>query len=387
MDRENRLNDRMYWLKILTKVIDPVLSSAAERKLKELMPVANKSRSNVSRLEAIGRTLCGIAPWLELGPNDGEEGVLRQKYAFLAREAIDAATDPESPDYCTFVYDKDAGGQPLVDAAFLSHAIVRAPRELWEKLDTQVKKNLVKALKATRCIRPVRNNWLLFSAMVETALYIMGEEFDKVRVDYAIFQHEQWYKGDGVYGDGPYFHWDYYNSFVIHPMLIDVVNTLGGSYGDYGMELQKTIMERAQRYAAIQEMLISPEGTYPAVGRSITYRCGAFHLLAQMALIEELPERISPAQVRCALTAVIKNTLESSENYDSEGWLRIGVCGHQPGLAEPYISTGSLYLCTTAFLPLGLRPENEFWQAPPQKWTSQKIWSGEDMPADHAIDA
>lgn len=152
MDRENRLNDRMYWLKILTKVIDPVLSSAAERKLKELMPVANKSRSNVSRLEAIGRTLCGIAPWLELGPNDGEEGVLRQKYAFLAREAIDAATDPESPDYCTFVYDKDAGGQPLVDAAFLSHAIVRAPRELWEKLDTQVKKNLVKALKATRCI-------------------------------------------------------------------------------------------------------------------------------------------------------------------------------------------------------------------------------------------
>jgi len=26
--------------------------------------------------------------------------------------------------------------------------------------------------------------------------------------------------------------------------------------------------------------------------------------------------------------------------------------GHQPHLAEPYISTGSLYLCTVAFLPL-----------------------------------
>ena len=45
-----------------------------------------------------------------------------------------------------------------------------------------------------------------------------------MRVDYALRQHEQWYKGDGVYGDGPEFHWDYYNSFVIQPMLLDVLD-------------------------------------------------------------------------------------------------------------------------------------------------------------------
>jgi hypothetical protein len=28
-------------------------------------------------------------------------------------------------------------------------------------------------------------------------------------------QHEQWYRGDGIYGDGPEFDWDYYNSFVM----------------------------------------------------------------------------------------------------------------------------------------------------------------------------
>ena len=33
------------------------------------------------------------------------------------------------------------------------------------------------------------------------------------------------------------------------------------------------------RYAAVQERLIAPDGTFPALGRSIAYRCGAFHLL------------------------------------------------------------------------------------------------------------
>jgi hypothetical protein len=37
----------------------------------------------------------------------------------------------------------------------------------------------------------------------------------------AVNVHETWYKGDGFYGDGPDFHWDYYNSFVIQPMLLE----------------------------------------------------------------------------------------------------------------------------------------------------------------------
>ena len=55
---------------------------------------------------------------------------LRAELAALARQAIDSATDPASPDYCNF----DRGNQPVVDAAFLSHAVVRAPTELWRAL-------------------------------------------------------------------------------------------------------------------------------------------------------------------------------------------------------------------------------------------------------------
>ncbi|QTH41007.1 DUF2264 domain-containing protein [Cohnella sp. LGH] len=48
-------------------------------------------------MEALGRLLCGLAPWLESGSDEGEEGRYRREYAELARHAIDAGTDPSSP--------------------------------------------------------------------------------------------------------------------------------------------------------------------------------------------------------------------------------------------------------------------------------------------------
>src|SRR5204863_6587221 len=139
---------------------------------------------------------------------------------------------------------------------------------------------------------------------------------------------------------------------------------------------------RAKRYAAVQERLIAPDGSFPAIGRSIAYRCGAFHLLAQSALRRQLPGDLSPPQVRGALTAVIRRTLEAPDTFDGNGWLRIGVCGHQPGVGESYISTGSLYLCSVAFLPLGLPPADPFWSAPPAPFTQQRAWSGQPFPID-----
>jgi len=143
-------------------------------------------------------------------------------------------------------------------------------------------------------------------------------------------------------------------------------------------------MARARRYAVIQERLISPEGTFPAVGRSIAYRCGAFHLLAQMALLGELAPPLTGPRVRSALSMVIRRTLDAPGTFDA-GWLTVGLAGHQPHLGENYISTGSLYLCATALLPLGLPPSHAFWTGPPEDWTQKRIWRGEDLPADHAI--
>jgi hypothetical protein len=378
----NASEQRRYWLDTLVTIGEPVLSALSQRQLKEKLPTDfHPERSVFAHLEAFGRLACGIAPWLELRGLTGEEEQLRARYTNLMLESLDAATDPASPDYMNF----ETAGQPLVDAAFLSHALVRAPNRIVAGLSTRVKDQLAASLKKTRRTVPGGSNWLFFSAMVEAGLNVLGDpEYDKMRIDYAVRMFMNWYKGDGVYGDGESFHWDYYNSFVIQPMLVDIVALFEQEFGDYS-RLRIVIMDRAQRYAAIQERSISPEGTYPYIGRSIVYRFGAFQLLGQAALQHFLDEKLKPAQVRCALTAVIKRVMDAPGNFDANGWLRPGLYGYQPGLAEGYISTGSLYLCSAVFLPLGLLPSDPFWASPNEKWTSQRIVSGEDMEADHAI--
>jgi hypothetical protein len=373
-------SDRAYWIATLSRISDPVLTALSQRKLKATMPVEAPhgnaaERKQYTYLEAMGRLLSGIAPWLESGEESG-----RSRYAHLAREAIAAGVDPASPDYMNFTH----GSQPVVDAAFLALAVLRAPSELWEKLNGKTKSQLVEALRSARVIRPGFSNWLLFSSTIEAFLAQVGQPWDKMRVDYAVRQIGEWYKGDGVYGDGPEFHWDYYNSFVIHPMLLATVETVGKFSSDW-KSFHPKILARAQRYAVIQERMIGPEGSYPAIGRSLAYRFGAFHLLADMSLRRQLPEKLAPAQVRPALTAVIRRMIEAPGTFDNHGWLTVGFCGHQPAIAERYISTGSLYLCACAFLPLGLPASDPFWSGPPQPWTSQKAWSGKDLPSDHAL--
>ena len=375
--------DRAFWVSVMRRLADPVLDNLAAGTLKARMPVEQASgatRAGVTHLEAIGRLLAGLAPWIELPPDDTDEGRQRSRYADLARRALARAVDPGSPDFLNFTRER----QPLVDAAFLAQGVLRARRALKDDLDQATRKNLVAALESTRVIAPPFNNWLLFAAIVEAALAVLGASWDRMRVDYALRQHEQWYKGDGLYGDGPAFHWDYYNSFVIQPMLIDLLAVCRDEMAAW-KEMEGRVLERAARYAAIQERLISPEGTFPAIGRSLAYRFGAFHLLAQSALRRALPEGVAPAQVRGALTAVIKRAVDAPDTFDHGGWLRIGFCGHQPAVGETYISTGSLYLCSVGLLPLGLPAGDEFWSAPPQPWTSVRAWGGQAFPIDHAI--
>ncbi len=383
--------DRQYWLTVVDRLARPILTALHENRLATLLASrknARADRAQFAPLEALGRLLAGIAPFLGAPCSDPAEEKLRTELAEFARDGITRAVDPASPDFMNF----NKSSQPVVDAAFLAHAALRAPKELWQKLTPAAQKNVVAALKSTRIIKPPQSNWLLFSAMVEALICHADESVgggpaiflpDTVETGFA--KLEEWYKGDGLYGDGPNFHFDFYNSFVIHPLMIDLVETIGPQKPDW-QKLRANILKRAGRYAAIQERLISPEGTYPPVGRSLVYRCGTFQLLAQIALRKELPAPLKPAQVRCALTAVIKKVIEFPNTFDDAGILTLGIAGSQPSLAETYISPGSTYLCSTALLPLGLPATDPFWSDPPTDWTSKQIFSGQPAPPiDHAI--
>ncbi len=379
-----KIPDRDYWLSVLLRLARPVLERLASRQLRLSMPVEAidpDERRSYTHLEAFGRLLAGIAPWLTATGVSGPELSLQRKLSGLVSESLDAATDPASPDFMNFC----VGQQPLVDAAFLSQAILRAPSVLWEPLDLRVKRQILEALRSSRAVgTPGENNWVMFAAMVETALLTLGESPIEERLEGSLRRMLGWYAGDGVYGDGEFFRFDYYNSYVINPMLVDVLGILREIDGRF-RPLYTTVLERARRYAQILERMIAPDGSFPCIGRSAAYRFGALHGLAQMALLHALPDGTKPAQVRCGMTAVIKKMSEAPGTFDADGWLQIGFFGHQPSLAESYISTGSLYLCSAALLPLGLAPSDAFWSSRSVDWSARVLWSGGELPADHAI--
>ena len=380
--------DREYWVKTMIKMVEPIYTNLSRNTLRKNMPVETRDglntgndRKEVTHLEALGRSFAGIAPWLNLPVDETEEGKLRAEYIDLVVKSLTNAVDPESPDYMPF--DRPYN-QKLVDAAYVAEGLLRSKDQIWPRLDTITQQRLVKEFKASRRFKAPDKNWLMFSATIEAALLEFTGECNMKPINYALQKHKEWYKGDGWYGDGRNFHLDYYNSYVIQPMLIDVLSVMK-KHEVEGADFYDVQLQRLIRYADQQEKMISPEGTYPVLGRSMGYRFGAFQVLAQVSWMKLLPEHIKPAQVRCALTKAMKRQLIKG-TFDKDGWLNLGFCGHQPEIADRYVSTGSNYLCTFIFLPLGLQADDEFWTAKPEEWSSVKIWSGSrDIKKDGSI--
>ena len=371
---------RSMWVTQATRMAGPVLESLAANRLKSSLPAYPSRNREYAPLEAFGRLLAGIAPWIEQDRP--------QRWVDLIHQGLDHATDPKSPDFMNWRGNADAvPQQPLVDAAYVAHGLLRAPQSLWQPLSALVKTRVLEALRSTRHIPPnPTNNWTLFASVVEAALHRFGgDAIVRSRVQDAIDKLHRWYIGDGTYSDGAHFHWDYYNSYVMHSMLLATVEHLAPLDPTWA-RLVPIVLERARRYAAVQEQLISPEGTYPIVGRSSVYRTAAFQTLAEMALRRKLPEGLPPAQARCAMSAVIHRTLDFPGTYDTNGWLTLGVCGRQPGLEDDYNSCGSVYIASLILLPLGLPASDAFWGDADTLWTQARIWAGHDVKASHARD-
>jgi hypothetical protein len=256
------------------------------------------------------------------------------------------------------------------------------PEQVWKKLDNETKELVFSAFKKTRSVKPGENNWVLFASIIEAFLLENTGEYDEERLLHGVNRfRNDWYKGDSLYGDGKDFHMDYYNS-LIHTLFTEILSILN-KHNKTGGDFYETQLKRHIRYAELLERFISPEGTFPVVGRSITGRIGIFHALAQIALMKKLPERVSPPQARSALTAVMSYFFKTQVNFDEKGWLRVGFMGSQLKAAEGYANTGSSYSAVFVMLPLGLPPNDPFWSGPYTEWTSLRAWNGKDFHADH----
>lgn len=375
--------DRIFWVSTLQKIAFPVLNNLSKGTLRKNMPYESNSLDGqkFAYLEAFARVFNGIAPWLELGADNSEEGKVRRKYIQLTLKSIHNAVNPNNNDYIFVVEPK----QSLVEVALFAQGLLRAKNQIWLNLPMDVQARIIRELKNTRIIAPYENHWLLFTSMIEAALLEFTGECDKERLIYAISKFkDELYVGDAIYSDGEDFELGYYNSLIIHPMLNDILSVMRKYELQEGEFLDVQLM-RSSRLSSQLERLISPDGTYPLLGKSLPYRCGVFHLLSQAALLKILPRNINPSQVRSALTKVLQKQFTGNQNFNTEGWLLCGLNGSQPDMCESDINTGSMYLCCAVFLPLGLNSEDIFWKAPAEEWSSLKAWNGHQIQKDQSI--
>ena len=73
---------------------------------------------------------------------------------------------------------------------------------------------------------------------------------------------------------------------------------------------------------------------------------------------------------------------DGRQNFTPDGYLALGVNGYQPHIVDYYTNTGSLYITSLSFLPLGLSASHSFWTSQAESWTSQNVWSGADVGVD-----
>ena len=379
--------DRDYWVGQAYKMARPVLENMAHGKLQQNMltefsPSFDNRNRKVVFMETFGRLMAGIAPWLALPDDGSDEAKQRKQLRDWALASYRNAVDPSSPDYlCWGVSD-----QNLVDAAYIAESFLRAYDTLWQPLDSLTKRRYFQEFQRLRRIDPPYTNWLLFASTIESFLAKAGGGCDNFRVNMACRKVEEWYVGDGWYADGPVFAFDYYSSYVFHAMYLETLQAMIDAKVNTRIDYNKYFdraLKRAQKYAIILERFISPEGTFPVIGRSTPYRLAAMQPLALLAWYQKMPKELSNGQVRAALTQVMHRMFDHQNNYNQKGFLTIGFCGSQPETADWYTNNGSLYMTSLSFMPLGLPANHPFWTDAPQPWTQVKAWNGKPFPKDH----
>ena len=385
--KQPKQSDREYWTSQAYKMAQPVLENMAQGKLQQNMltefsPSFDNRNRKVVYMETFGRLMAGIAPWLALPDDATAESKQRKQLREWALTSYRNAVDPTSPDYLCW----GVSGQNLVDAAYIAESFLRAYDTLWQPLDTLTKQRYFKEFQKLRRIDPPYTNWLLFSSVIESFLAKAGGGYDEFRVNMACRKVEEWYVGDGWYADGPVFAFDYYSSYVFHAMYLETLQAMIDAKMNTRIDYSKyheRALKRAQKYAIILERFISPEGTFPVIGRSTPYRLAAMQPLALLAWYQKMPKELTNGQVRAALTQVMHRMFDHQQNYNQKGFLTIGFCGSQPETADWYTNNGSLYMTSLAFMPLGLPANHPFWTDAPQPWTQVKAWNGRPFPKDH----
>jgi hypothetical protein len=352
---------RSLWLKQLRQLIVPVLDGFVTKTLKsvftpQVAPDYNRPPSAVY-IELFCRTCMGTAPLFQnpCADTDDIRKLLLQSFVVVFDEAY---------------IDWECGDQLLVEMANLAYAFIAYPA-LWSSLTMKTQLCILEIMKKAALIKPYKNNWILFKCILEVFLWKLKLRTTLTPIFKLLDEFESFYVGDSWYKDGPTFHMDYYNSFVILPFLVLIYDEIRSAHTSYQIRYT-TAVRRLQRHAEYLERLIGVDGTFPLFGRSIIYRTAVFHTLAFCVRIG-LSDSLRYGQVRRALGRVHER-MWSAPNFDSGGFLHLGFQGQQLSLANPYSNNGSCYFTCLSFSPLGLPETHPFWTSAEQPYTQECAW-------------
>jgi len=357
------LNTRDFWIDTLLMIVEPPLIYMGEHRYYERntqrfeweIQVPDdyvKGRDKrIGYIEAISRIACGITPWLYLNEKNDYEKHITDRVKDLLICSIENIFDPSLEYYNLW----ESTEQSMVEAAHLSYAFIRSDLQLYHSLEYETKKRCIETFKKLRKVRMINNNWVLFQAMVETFLNLVGEDGDFFRIEMCLDKVESWYIGDGFYKDGNEFKMDYYNSYVFHSFYYEISKLTK-------IKNTSLIKNRLFTYSSFLSNLISPTGYYPPIGRSLSYRFGAFHTIGHSLLLGYQNNQVLDKKLIDKLTLVLKFLFVENNPFDKNDFLTLGWQGYDPKIVDYYSNSGSMYSTCLGFLPLAIPEWNPIWR-------------------------
>jgi hypothetical protein len=332
------------WTNYLIKIISP--------------PLNDLTFTRIEDLECFARIFAGSSPWLSKNTESKECTKIMGLFRQLCNASLSSLYNLK---------------QSAVECANICYGLLISKHVLWNMLNTQEQESFIQILlKVRRLITPwhIECNWCLFFCIIDAFLFSVSsyKYFDSIFVYTTIKNVESWYVGDGFYKDGNRgFTMDYYNSYVIHPLYIEILKVCDP-------EKVSEAYKRCIRFTEFLERIVFADGSFPPLGRSITYRLGAFHALSYCILNESISELHSYQSLQRLLQKLMLRMITSSI-FDEKGLLHLGFTGLQETLADSYSNWGSMYFITLFFIVLGLPDDHTFWIDSEELFTQELAWA------------
>ncbi|MFJ8934286.1 DUF2264 domain-containing protein [Streptomyces sp. NPDC102365] len=244
----------------------------------------------------------------------------------------------------------------MSEAATIAVALHESRRWIWDRLDGGTRERIVDWLWGVVGRRTPDDHRRLHQVVTEQFLASVGAPYRQDDIDAGLDRLDDWYAGDGWYGDGEGHVFDHRNGWALHLYPLLWSRLAGGGGGARGQVLR----DRLARYLTVHPHLFGGDGAPVHHGRSLAYRFAAVSPAWLGALTGCTP--LAPGLTRRLASGTVRHFVERGVP-DERGLLPLGWYETFLPVARPHSGPASPYGASTGFLGLLLPPEHPVWTA------------------------